>query len=324
MALADALRLLEAVTPCESVREWLGAAAREVGGDTTLSATMEARADMFTPLWVRAVQAAEGRDELGQALRRLGEAEANRSWCLRQVRRAIGVPALLIVLFVCVTGFLLGGLVPYFGPIFRTFAVDLPGPTATLMKLSGWFQGSWGILLSSAAVVALLAFLFARTDEGKVLVRQWRLRVPLFGTAAHLGALSEFCQCLAAAIEAGCPLADGVEASMPPVLVHLAGEPMSSLRERLETDLSLSEALGNHKGLPTEAKRVIRLGESADSLVSALSAYADALRDRLKTLTMRTTTISYLAAIAASVIVVVVLIATMILPAFELQRAMGG
>jgi len=309
--LKDALRLLATVARTEEMRQWLQEATKEAAEGRPLSAAMEKGQHLFSPLWIRAIQAAELRDEVPAALRRLSRGESEKRWRQQHVRRAAVVPAVMAAIFLCATGVLLGGLIPRLAPIFRTFSIQLPVPSAAVLAAGEWLRRSWGAMLSWCALAVLLAYLFAHTDEGKGIVRRWRLRLPIFGTLARWSMVSEFCESLATLIHVGCPLGEAYELALPRTMGFDAPREITD-------DTKLSDAIECSEGFPRDAVQAIRCGESIGRLEPALAMYAEVLRSRIEALASRVVAVSYAAALAASVIVVVALVVTMFLPAFAL------
>ncbi|HID24399.1 MAG TPA: hypothetical protein EYP14_18650, partial [Planctomycetaceae bacterium] len=263
---------------------------------------------LFSPLWVRTVEAAEAQDDVPTALSRLARVESERRWCSHQVRRAFILPCVMAAIILCATGVLLGGLIPRLAPIFRTFAIPLPGPTTAVLAAGEWLQRWWGTIVAWATLLALLTFLFARTDEVRPMVRRWRLRIPVLGTLTQVNLAAHFCEGLATLLCFRCTLHEAY------AIASVAAVDLGLPEVIPEDDVKLSELVERATGFPEQGKEAIRCGESIGRLEEALLTCAEALRSRICALSSRVVATSYVLATVLSAIIVAIVLATMFLP----------
>lgn len=264
--------LVEKDTQPES-RAVLGRLAEQLRQGQRLSSALRDQPQVFPPLFVGVVQAAEGTSDLPRALSRYLDYETRLQSVLHKVTSAAIYPAVLLAVGLLVSLFLLGYVVPKFSGVYQGSGQTLPWASQWLMRWGQWAGSHAGLALSVVAVLATVtAWKLRQLMAGG---GWWRLLGALPGAQAKVEVLqlSRLYLTLGMLLEGGIPLHRAL-ALCDPVLDPQRLPQLAAVRESIGTGQALSAALQAH-GLSTPvALRLIRVGEQSGQLGPMLSRTA--------------------------------------------------
>src|SRR5919108_318414 len=83
--------------------------------------------------------------------------------------------------------------------------------TRTLLALSDAFQSYWFVFVGGVIVGRSALRRWKRTDRGREVIDQLKLRAPVFGSLFHRTALSRFSSTLAMLLRSGVPILQSLE-----------------------------------------------------------------------------------------------------------------
>jgi len=256
-----------------SRRQVIARLARDLREGHRLSSALRRQPEIFTPLFIGIVQAAEGTSDVPRALSRYIDYETRLQVVRHKVVSAAIYPAILLTVGSAVSIFLLGYVVPRFASVYQGNGRPLPWASQMLM---GWgqFAGDHAAWLSGAlALTVLSAFLWARlqmTSGG-----WWRLLGLLPGARARLEILqlSRFYLTLGMLLEGGIAVQQAL--GLCSAVMDPSRQPaLLAVRQQVEAGQTFSDAL-ERQGLSTPvALRLLRVGEKSGQLGLMLSRTA--------------------------------------------------
>ena len=238
-----------------------------------LSAALREQPQVFSPLFVGVMQAAEGTSDLPRALARYLDYETRLRSVLHKVTSAAIYPSVLLVVGLMVSMFLLGYVVPKFAAVYQGSGQSLPWASRWLM---GW--GQWAAEHASQALAGAVLLLAALTWQVRRAMAGggwWRLLGALPGARAKVEViqLARLYLTLGMLLEGGIPLQRAL-ALCEPVLEPARLPRLHAVREQISAGQPLSAALQAH-GLSTPvALRLIRVGEQSGQLGTMLGRTA--------------------------------------------------
>lgn len=254
-------------------RAVLGRLAQQLREGHRLSSALRSQPGIFPPLFVGVIQAAEGTSDLPQALARYLEYETRVRSVRHKVTSAAIYPAILLVVGLGVSLFLLGYVVPRFAAVYEDRGRSLPWASQMLM---GWgqFAGrhSTGLLAAFVTIAGGLAWWLRRAVAAG---GWWRIARLLPGTRAKLAVLqlSRLYLTLGMLLEGGIPVQQALGLCSA-VVDDQARMQLDATRRDVEAGQALSDSLRRH-GLSTPvALRLLRVGEQSGQLGQMLSRTA--------------------------------------------------
>src|SRR5437879_12173177 len=168
--------------------------ADSVQSGSTFSDALALHPRIFNDLYVSMVKAGEVGGVLELVLTRLSEFQEKAAKIKNKILAAMVYPVIVMTMAVGIMGFLLVFLVPRFELIFQDLLGDKPLPPVTrfVIGLSGFMQ-SHGLVLLGAVVLIVTAYkMIGRTRRGRLVIDNFKLRMPLFGNLNRKTAIYRF------------------------------------------------------------------------------------------------------------------------------------
>ena len=327
VALLDAgLPLLEAIetlgekerTP--AVRNALDQVAATLREGRPFSSALEKLGELFPPLYIATVRAAERTSDLQPALTRYVSYQAQVDALKRRVIHASIYPALLIGVGALVGLFLLLYVVPRFSLIYEERAVDLPLLSRLLLSW-GQFVEHHGlfVVIGLFLVILLCAYLLSRpATQAHLQNALWRL--PGAGERMKLYQLARFYRTIGMLLRGGMPVVAALQLGAE--LLHPA------LRGRLQTATRairegrpVSESM-EANGLTTPvALRLLAVGEHGGDMGAMMERIAAFHDDEMARWVDWLTRLVEPLLMAAIGLVIGAIVILMYMPIFELAGA---
>src|SRR5215471_3395646 len=157
--------------------------ADSVQGGSTFSDALAMHPKIFNDLYVNMVKAGEVGGVLELVLNRLSEFQEKAAKIKNKVLSAMVYPIIVMTMAVGIMSFLLVFIVPRFEAIFHDLLGDKPLPPVTRFVIgASEFMKNHGLILLGAVVAVVTLYKFVgRTRRGRLLIDNFKLRMPLFG-----------------------------------------------------------------------------------------------------------------------------------------------
>ncbi|QNA88442.1 type II secretion system F family protein [Massilia sp. Dwa41.01b] len=266
----EALLEKEANPAARAVLERLLAGLRE---GKRFSSVLASQPQLFPPLYVGIVRAAEGTSDLPRALSRYIDYQQR----IDTVRAKIVSASIYPVILLCVGGgvstFLIGYVVPRFAEVYQGAGRNLPWMSQLLLEW-GQFAASHGtavlLTLGTAVAAAVLGVRRMLRSGG---ITRLLARLPGIGERARIYELSRLYLTLGMLLEAGITIVGAIETVGPMVSGSLRAA-LTNARLAIESGRPLSDAFEAH-GLTTPISlRMLRVGERTGDMGPMLTQSA--------------------------------------------------
>ena len=284
--LESGLSVVEAVETLAEKEESSGAAhalnelSAHLSRGHSFSGALEQLPALFPALYVATVRAAEKTGDIKEALSRYLEYHTQAARIRREIVSAAIYPALLIIVGMLVSGFMLFHIVPKFARIYEEMGSDLPFLSRVLVE--------WGRLLDAHAVAAGMAVVLliggAAFTVTRPAVRRWigpRLwTLPAFGKRMRLYELARFYRTLGMLLNSGIPLPQALDMSIGLLSPHLR-DGMARAARHIREGQPVSRSL-QEQGLTTPiALRLLIVGERTGRMPYMVGRIAQFCEDEL-------------------------------------------
>lgn len=274
LSVIETLDTLIEKDPQPARRAVLARLAQQLREGQRLSGALRQQPEVFPPLFVGVVQAAEGTSDLPRALSRYLDYETRLQGVRHKVLSAAIYPAILLVVGAAVSLFLLGYVVPRFAVVYQGNGRDLPWASQMLMSW-GEFAGRNSIYMVGGmlALIALAAWWLRRNLASGGWWRALRV-LPAAKPRLEVLELSRLYLTLGMLLEGGIPLHQALKLCTA-VVGPESRDALQAVRQRIESGEALSDALAA-QGLSTPvALRLLRVGEQSGQLGQMLSRTAN-------------------------------------------------
>lgn len=320
LAMVQSLQALAEQTTSKVMRDVIKDICARVESGDSFSESLQKHPRVFNRLYVCMVAAGEKGGLLAEILARLATYLENTARLRKKVKSAMMYPAVVTVVAILITIFLLVKVVPVFGEIFESFNAKLPGPTLFLINLSNFVKQYILLILLAGGGAVYGWFYFIKTKVGREFWDSRRIKLPVFGPIAHKICLARFTRTLASLVRSGVPILEVmqiVSQTVGNVVMEKAIKVASADIERGET---ISTALGKHPVFPSMIIRMVTAGEQTGKIDNMLERISDFLDEEIET------TLSGLTALIEPILIVFLgvvvggMVICMFLPIFKMSE----
>ena len=233
---------------------------------------------LFDATYVSLVRASEATGGLAEMLERIAGYLHKEMDTRSKVKAAMAYPAVMLVLAIGVTIFLLTFILPKFEPLFKRKGTKLPKPTLVMMTVSDalmhyWY--AWLILL----IVLVVGFIFGRrTPEGRKLIDWIKIHMPVLGPLCRKVAISRSIRTLGTMIGSGVSVLSALDLTAEVAGNVFYRDLWVKVREQVTAGKPIHECIAGNPLLPPMLVQMINSGEDTgklDMVLERVSAYFD-------------------------------------------------
>jgi type II secretory pathway component PulF len=312
------LRSLEVIreqTPHKNLAKVLDDVHSRVQEGETLADAMARHPKAFGELATSIVRAGGEGGFLEVALDRLAKFTEQQDELKSRVIGALAYPVILFILGTTVVNVLIIFFVPKFETLFADLKSrgELPAVTEWLLWLSAVMQ-SYGIFIV-VGLVALGMFLRHRlqTEQGRVWLDHWRLKIPMVSGIYLSLAVSRFCRVLGTLLNGGVPIVRSLDISADSTGNRVLAAAVRQAAENISAGESLAKPLSASGHFPADVVEMIAVAEQSNNLETVLPHIADSLeRDTWRKLDLFVRLLEPLMLLLLAGVVLVVVIALLV------------
>lgn len=291
---------------------------RELLTGSTFSEAVQCCSELFPPMFVSMVKAAELSGNLEKVMGRMSVHYSREHKIESKVKSALTYPAVLAVVSTFVVIFLLVNVMPTFVDLYQSSGVALPLTTRVMLKLSSFLQIAWKY---AAVTIIFGVFAAARLFKDKNIrlrIDRFKLGIPLYRTLKIKLAASRFARTLSTLIESGVSLLSGLEAVSTVVGNEYISNHILNAREDVRKGSSLSCSIRDNNIFPPMVYSMIKIGEEAGQLEEVLDKTADFFDDEVENAIQKLIALIEPVMIVAMAAIVGFIMLAMLSPMFEM------
>jgi len=273
--------------------------------------------EWFDAIFVAMVRVGEATGNLGRSLKLLVDHISKRHRLESKVKSALVYPAILVVICIAATIFLMTVVVPKLSKIIVASGRELPDITQFMMGISNFLINYW--LFMIIAFFALW-WLFRRTlasPKGRLAFDRFILKVPVLGELIRQSVVARFATTLAALIKSGMPMADGLKVVAEVTGNAVMNSAVKEARERIISGSDIATPLQQSNVVDPTVAHMITVGERTGELESMLITIAEGIEETTDTLVLRISSVIEPIIIVVMAIIVGFIIYAVILPIMQ-------
>ncbi len=320
LAMVQSLQALAEQTTSKVMRDVIKDICARVESGDSFSDALQKHPKVFNRLYVCMVAAGEKGGLLAEILSRLATYLENTARLRKKVKSAMMYPAVVTVVAILITIFLLVKVVPVFGEIFASFNAKLPGPTQFLINLSDVVKHYILLILVGAGGLVYSWLYFIKTKVGREFWDSRRIKLPVFGSIAHKICLARFTRTLASLIRSGVPILEVLQIVAQTVGNVVMEKAIRVAASDIERGESISTALGKHAVFPSMIIRMVTAGEQTGKIDNMLERISDFLDEEIETTLSGLTSLIEPILIVFLGVVVGGMVICMFLPIFKMSE----
>ena len=277
----EALQVLCEQTENKIFRRKLNEVRKDVEAGSSLYEAMSKHPDVFDDLYTNMVNAGETGGVLDKVLERLSEYIEKADKLKSKVKGAMAYPVVIFIVAIAVVGVILTFVIPTFEEMFAGFGGELPGVTQFVINLSDAVTANilWIIL---GIILAAVAFtLFYRWEQGRRIVDQVILFIPIFGPLLRKVAVARFSRMLSTMLSSGVPILYSMDVVSKTAGNKTVEEGVKQARQSISEGQTIHEPLDETGVFPPMVIHMISIGETTGNLDTMLAKIADFYEDEV-------------------------------------------
>ncbi|MBJ7313596.1 type II secretion system F family protein [Rugamonas sp. CCM 8940] len=242
-----------------------------IEGGLQLSAALAAYPEVFDLTFTSLITAGEQSGKLAEVFKNLSESLKWQDELAAQTKKIVMYPAVVAVVVIGVTFFLMIYLVPQLTAFIKNMGNELPLHTKVLIAVSNVFIAYWYVLLALpfAAWFGLRAWL-ARSEAARYAFDAFKLRTWLIGPVLHKIILARFATFFAMMYASGITILECIRLSEGIVGNRVVAAGLRRAAQLISEGQGVTAAFQNTGIFPPLVIRMLKVGEATGALDGAL------------------------------------------------------
>ena len=271
----EALQMLAEQTENKWLKRAIFDVLTNVEKGNTLADSMMAYQDIFPGIMVSMVRAGESSGNLEMAFSRMAVHFEKQAKLRATIRKATIYPIILICAAIGVVAVMLLFVIPIFIDMFADLDVEMPALTMAVMNTSRWTASHWYVILIVVVAVVAAYHAFYRTDDGRRIIDEIKMHMPLFGKLTVKSACAEFARTMSTLLAAGLSTVSCLDIVSGIIKnIHYVNA-LQKAKEEIMKGIPLSEPLQSSGIFPPMVYHMTGIGEETGNIEDMLSKLAD-------------------------------------------------
>lgn len=267
LPLSDALKVLNQQTSNKTLKEAIYQVGEDINAGLSFSQALGRQGGSFPDYYVEMIRAAEvtgNMNELASFLADYTEKEGNLA---TKVSSALIYPGIVLGLFAVVAFILLTFVYPSLGGVFAQNGVSLPWYTQVLLDTGNFLSKWWLAVVIGVIVVGLLLVDYFQTNEGKALLDEAQLRLPIVKKVTVPVVMARFGNSAALLVHGGIPIAQALE-----IISHMVGnglyqDVVHNIAQDVRQGVLLSQSIAKYPDyFPPLVSQMVAVGETTGKI----------------------------------------------------------
>jgi general secretion pathway protein F len=238
------------------------------------SDALSEQTDVFSPLYIGIVKAAEGTGDLPQSLTRYVDYQQRVDIVRNKVVSASIYPMILLLVGGGVSSFLIGYVVPRFAEVYQGAGRNLPWMSAMLLSWGEFAGAHTSQLLMGVAIAATLIFFSLRYFFAHGGMARFLNALPGVGERVRIYELSRLYLTMGMLLEGGITIVATMDTVQDMVSANIKRN-LQLAKEAIQSGMPLSTAFEAHQLTTPISLRMLRVGEKSGEMGGMLTQSAE-------------------------------------------------
>ncbi len=276
LPVVQSLAILSRQADKAKMKETLTKVREDVETGLPLSDALSKHPSIFNRLYVFLVRAGEVSGNLDGILERVADYFEKQSALRGKIRSAMTYPAVVLVIALAVTYFLLTGIVPQFAGILDQLGGDLPVITRVLVAISDYLQNFWWLNL--ILIVGLIVFVtfYYRTNNGRHVIDRIMLKLPILGPLVQKSSIASFSSTFGLLLKSGVNIVESIEITKGTAGNIIVEDILDEAKNAVQRGEQISTTLSKYPNVyPPLVSSMIAIGEETGAVDTMLEKIAE-------------------------------------------------
>jgi type IV pilus assembly protein PilC len=281
LPLIEVLNILGEQVEKANLKTVLNQVEKDVQAGASFTEALTKHPDVFNTFFVSMVRAGEASGMLDMILDQLATYLEKMASIQRKVKSAVIYPAVVSVVAIGITIFLMVKVVPVFKDIFDGFDAALPFPTRVTILISDFMLNHYIIMALMIVGTLLGLWQWSKTRTGRWRIDSAILRLPVFGPIFLKVGIAKFTRTLGVLIRSGVNILAALDITAKTAGNVVIEDAILKTKSSIQGGESIAKPLTECGVFPPMVTRMIDVGERTGALESMLQKIADFYEDQV-------------------------------------------
>lgn len=267
LTLVRSLGILKDQMGKQKMGEVIGGIISDIEEGLSFSSALLRYPHVFSPIYTSLIKASEMSGLLDKSLLRLADNLEKQKRLRDNIRGALIYPIIIVVLMVIVAAAMLFFVIPQLGNLYKDLNIELPLPTRIVIGTSHLVISFWPFVLGIGLITIFAYSRFKRTEEGKILIDNFLLKIPILGTLIRKKILTEVSRTLGLLIGSGALVVESLIQTSDIAGNTIYKNAIMDISEKVEKGVTVSDAMSIYDSLfPPILVQLVKVGEQTGKL----------------------------------------------------------
>ena len=322
----ECLSILEEQIENPYFKEVISLILKDVHEGTSLSDALSKHKNVFPDIYLSMVAAAEFSGNLPEILDRVSVYLEKSSALKKKVTSALYYPAVIVLMAVGITGFLILKVIPTFKEIFVSLGGTLPLPTQILINVSDVLRKKESIFLVVGGTIGGFFGIkaFVNTPNGKKFYHKLLLKLPVVGELIRKMSIAKFSRTFSTLVKSGVSIVKCLEIVGKTSGNKIIEDAVMESKTAIQEGQPISTPLEKTGVFPIMVVKMISIGEKSGRLEEMLSKIAQFYEEQTDAMVVGLSSLIEPLVIAFLGIIVGGIVISLFLPIIKMTQFIGG
>lgn len=289
LTLLKSLQIYREQTKNEKMAEVVSGIISDVEEGKTFSTALSNYPNVFSSIYVSIVKAGESSGLLDKVLERLADNLEKQAKLKSTIKGALTYPVIVITLMIAVIFLMMIFVIPQLTVLYQNMDIELPMTTQIVVGLSNFTIKFWPLMIGGAFLSMYGINRWKKTENGKLIIDDLLLKLPVFGKLIKETILTEFSRTFGVLIGTGALVVEALQQTADTTgNIHYRNA-ILSVSQQVEKGVAISDSLASNPLFPAMLVQLVKVGEQTgkvdENLEKASEYYEREVNQTVKTLT---------------------------------------
>lgn len=249
----------------------------------TLSQAISKYPNVFYPIYISLIQAAETAGLLDKILLRLADNLEKQDKLRSTIKSALMYPAIVVIMMVAVMTIMMIFVVPTLTGLYESFNVDLPLPTKIVIGMSNFTVKFWPFIIGSIFPSVFYFRRWKKTLQGKKFLDAVILRMPIFSKLTVQSIMAEFSRTFGLLVGTGSLVVSSLNESADVIGNVYYQDAIREVGKKVEKGVTIGDAMLADPLFPPLMVEMVKIGEQTGKLDDSLTRVSEYFEREVET-----------------------------------------
>lgn len=321
--IADCLRILSEGQISSLLKEALLQIRSSIEMGRRLSESMAPHDRVFDPLYINMIRAGEEAGIIDTILVRLSTYIEKNERIKQQVKSALIMPAVIVVVAIIVISGIMLFIIPKFKEIFEGSGKELPQLTALVLGMSDFLRSKWYLFMTLVVGSTVSVAYYISTEQGKKDFDVFLIRAPVIGDVVQKSAVARMSRTLATLLGSGIGLLEAIDIAAKTSGNYVIEKALTECKDAVTAGKPFHVPLARQKDLPMLVGQMVSIGEQSGSLDAMLGKVADFYEEEVENAVRAATQLIEPVLMVGLGLAIAFIMVAMYLPVFSMGDTIG-